>query len=143
VLERYCTEDAKEQGRVGERRPDRTCKRAILRRLIPSTCNLSAADFLQKGPIMISLMSPCNTVAIGSTVGIRDLHSNEREVYTLTHPRDADITCNKISSLTPLAFALHGRRIGDIVEVDAPGGTFRVRVESIEDEEVDLYARAG
>jgi transcription elongation factor GreA len=92
---------------------------------------------------MISLMSSCNTVAIGSTTEIRDLHSNEREVYTLTHPRDADITYNKISSLTPLAVALHGRRIGDIVEVDAPGGKFRVRIESVDDEAVDQYARAG
>lgn len=92
---------------------------------------------------MNSLMSSLNTVAIGSTIEIRDMHSNEREVYTLTHPKEADITCNQISSLTPLAMAVYGRRIGEIVEVDAPGGKFRVRIESIEDEEASQYARAG
>jgi transcription elongation GreA/GreB family factor len=84
-----------------------------------------------------------DNVLIGSTVEIRDLHSNERETYTLTRPADADITLNRISSLAPLGKALYGRRTGDIVAVDAPGGVFRVRIESIEHEPAEQLARAG
>jgi transcription elongation GreA/GreB family factor len=90
-----------------------------------------------------SLRLPDKVVVIGSTVAIRDVHSNEREIYTLTHPSDADINCNRISSLAPVGKALYGRRAGETVEVDAPGGSFPVRIEAIERELECEYARAG
>jgi transcription elongation GreA/GreB family factor len=71
-------------------------------------------------------------VSIGSTIEIRDLHSNEIERYTLTHPRGADIARNRISSLTPMGKAIFGRSVGETVDVDAPGGLFRVRIEAID-----------
>jgi transcription elongation GreA/GreB family factor len=71
-------------------------------------------------------------VSIGSTIEIRDLHSNEIERYTLTHPRGANIARNRISSLTPMGKAIFGRSVGETVEVDAPGGSFRVRIEAID-----------
>jgi transcription elongation GreA/GreB family factor len=82
-------------------------------------------------------------VLIGSTIEIHDLHSNERETYTLTRPNDADITRNRISSLAPIGTALYGRRIGETVAVNAPGGVFHVRIESIEHEPVKQFALAG
>jgi transcription elongation GreA/GreB family factor len=82
-------------------------------------------------------------VSIGSTIEIHDLHSNDRETYTLTRPTDADISLNRISSLAPIGKALYGRRTGDIVAVDAPGGVFHVRIESIEREPMQQLARAG
>jgi transcription elongation GreA/GreB family factor len=91
---------------------------------------------------MNSLEFTRNSVSIGSTVEIRDLHSNEVERYTLTHPRDADIAHNRISSLTPMGKAIFGRTVGDTVEVNAPGGQFRVRIEAI-DHLAELLARAG
>ena len=60
-----------------------------------------------------------DVVAIGSSVAVRDLETNEVEVYTLVLPNRADISLNRISSLTPVAHALYGRRVGDIVEVSA------------------------
>jgi regulator of nucleoside diphosphate kinase len=81
---------------------------------------------------MKTLDMPRKAVAIGSTVEIRDLHSNDLEKYTLVRPHEADIAFNRISSLTPVGRALYGRRPGQVVAVDAPGGTFRVRIEAIE-----------
>jgi hypothetical protein len=49
-------------------------------------------------------------VAIGSTVVVRDLENNEVAIYTLAPPNQADISRNRISSLTPVAHALYGRR---------------------------------
>ena len=82
-------------------------------------------------------------VSIGSTIEIRDLHSNESETYTLTHPKEADITRNRISSLAPVGKAVYGRRVGDTVDVAAPGGVFRVRIESIDRRSAEKLARAG
>jgi transcription elongation GreA/GreB family factor len=83
-----------------------------------------------------------DVVSIGSTVEIRDLYTNESETYTLARPNEADIAHNRISSLTPMGKAVFGRRVGDVVDVDAPGGVFRVRIEAI-DHSVGQLARAG
>jgi transcription elongation factor GreA len=72
-------------------------------------------------------------VAIGSTVAVRDLGTNEVDVYTLVPPKHADISLNRISSLTPVAHALYGRRVGDTVEVLAPGGAIHLVIVSIRD----------
>jgi transcription elongation GreA/GreB family factor len=71
-----------------------------------------------------------DVVTIGSTVAVRDLESNEVDVYTLVAPNRADISANRISSLTPLAHALYGRRAGETVEVLAPAGAIHLQIES-------------
>jgi transcription elongation factor GreA len=70
-------------------------------------------------------------VAIGSTVVVRDLENNEVDIYTLVPPNQADISRNRISSLTPVAHALYGRSAGETVEVSAPGGPIQLRIESV------------
>jgi transcription elongation factor GreA len=82
-------------------------------------------------------------IAIGSTVHIRDLETNEREVYTLTRPGEADIRRNRISSLSPIGKALYGKGSGDIVEVQAPGGIFRVEIEDVVPAAARQYAHVG
>ena len=66
-------------------------------------------------------------VSIGSTVVVRDLETNEVDVYTLVPPNHADISLNRISSLTPVAHALYGRRVGETVD---DGRQPRFRCES-------------
>jgi transcription elongation factor GreA len=70
-------------------------------------------------------------VAIGSTVAVRDSETNEVDVYTLVPHGNADISLHRISSLTPLAHALYGRRAGETVEVDAPAGVVRLHIVSV------------
>ncbi len=72
------------------------------------------------------------TVAIGSTVTVQDVASGEVECYTLVPPSQADIACNRIASVTPLAHALYGRRAGDAVDVAAPSGTIRLLIQSVQ-----------
>lgn len=75
--------------------------------------------------------APHAEVSLDSTVEIRDLHSDEVEAYTLVHPDHANIRHNRISTFTPIGKALFGRRVGDEVEVEAPGGAMRFRIERI------------
>lgn len=82
-------------------------------------------------------------VALGSTVYIRDLKSQEQEVYTLTAPGSADIRQNHISTMSPIGRALYGRRPGDIVEFQAPGGTIGVTIEAVELNQELQLARDG
>ena len=72
-----------------------------------------------------------DAVGIGSTVTVRDVETNEVEDYTLVPPNRADISLNRISSLTPVAHALYGRRVGEIVEVSAPAGAIHLQIVSV------------
>jgi transcription elongation factor GreA len=72
-----------------------------------------------------------DAVELGSTVHICDLYTEEREEYTLVPPDHADILHHRISSLSPVGSALFGRRVGEVVEVDAPSGTIALRIEHI------------
>jgi transcription elongation GreA/GreB family factor len=72
-----------------------------------------------------------DTVTMWSTVAVRDLETHEVDIYTLVPPDWADIALNRISSLTPVAHALHGHRVGDIVDVTAPAGVIRLEICSI------------
>jgi transcription elongation GreA/GreB family factor len=72
-----------------------------------------------------------DAVAMWSTVAVRDLDTHEVDIYTLVPPNLADIALNRISSLTPVAHALYGHRVGDIVDVIAPAGVIQLEICSI------------
>jgi transcription elongation GreA/GreB family factor len=74
---------------------------------------------------------PQAQVGIGSTITIRDVVTDEREVYTLVRPDDADINLNRLSSFSPLGKAVGDRRAGEVVEIDAPGGILRYEIEAV------------
>jgi len=68
-----------------------------------------------------------DVVQVGSRVTIQDGES-EPEVYTIVGPAEANPRNGRISNESPLGRALMEHRAGDTVRVDAPGGSFVVRV---------------
>jgi transcription elongation factor GreA len=70
-------------------------------------------------------------VGVGSTVAIQE-SDNPEEIYTIVGPAEASPRDGRISNESPLGRALMDRRAGDTVRVDAPGGTFTVRVVKVE-----------
>jgi len=68
---------------------------------------------------------------IGNTVLLRDLASDEMIRYTLVSPSEANPTAGKISIASPIGKAIIGREIGETVEVSAPAGVLRYRIEEI------------
>lgn len=71
-------------------------------------------------------------VTIGSKVKIKDLDSGEAEELRLVNPFQVTVDDNAISYLSPVGRALLLKKVGDVVEVTAPGGEFRYQVEAIE-----------
>ncbi|WP_270166773.1 transcription elongation factor GreA [Paenibacillus sp. SYP-B4298] len=61
-------------------------------------------------------------VQIGSTVVLNDIEFAEKLSYQIVGPAEADVADNKISYESPLGKELIGRRVGDVVRVDAPAG---------------------
>lgn len=71
---------------------------------------------------------PTDRVAYGSTVLLYDLDAGDEITYTLVMAEDADITKNKISTISPIGRGLMGRREGEEVEIATPAGKRRFEV---------------
>ncbi|MGD0280058.1 MAG: transcription elongation factor GreA [Smithella sp.] len=76
-------------------------------------------------------------VVFGCYVSLEDTDSGEKIKYQLLGPYESDINKNKISVTSPIGKALIGKRIGNEISVQTPGGTrnFEVIDISIEEEE--------
>jgi transcription elongation factor GreA len=68
---------------------------------------------------------------IGDHVSIRDLRTGGERTYTLVNTDEVRAGQGKISIASPVGKAVYQHRAGEEVEVEAPAGTFRVRIESI------------
>ena len=91
----------------------------------PLEVELNRARVLPPGKV------PPDVVTMDSTVRLRDLSSGRAVTYTLVFPRDADVTENRISVLAPVGTAILGCREGDTVEVRAPAGLRRLKIEEV------------
>ncbi len=66
-------------------------------------------------------------VQVGDTVTLQE-EGGKPEKYIIVGAAEADPREGKISNESPLGRALLNHRIGDVVQVDAPGGSFRVKI---------------
>ena len=72
-----------------------------------------------------------NEVSIGTKVTIEYVDDDDTEEYSIVGVKEADPFNNKISNESPIAKAILGKKIGDIVSVDSPNGTYDVKVVAI------------
>ena len=70
-------------------------------------------------------------VHFGSTVHVVDEQSGRAQTFTLVGPTEADLKNGRLSAESPMAQALMGAAPGDVVEVAAPSGPRRWRVERL------------
>lgn len=73
-----------------------------------------------------------DTVTLGCTVKVLDLDLNETELYAIVGSQEADPMNQRISDDSPFGKAMIGRKVGDVVEVDAPIGVIRYQILSAE-----------
>jgi transcription elongation factor GreA len=72
-----------------------------------------------------------DTVTVGSKVRLKDLESGQEYEYTLVGSAEADPAEARISNESPVGRAILGKKVGAVVEVDAPAGTLRYEIVSI------------
>lgn len=71
------------------------------------------------------------TVDVGCKVTIRDLEYGDQETYTIVGSTEVDPGNGRISLKSPIGRALMGHRLGDIVDVQTPGGSVEFEIISI------------
>lgn len=67
----------------------------------------------------------------GTVVSIEEMDTGKAIKYQLVGPFESDINENKISVTAPLGKALIGKKIGDEIEVKAPGGVRKFEIVDI------------
>lgn len=76
--------------------------------------------------------APKDTVTLGSKVTVYDIEDDFEESYEIVGSQEANPKAGRISDDSPVGKGLHGHRAGEEVTVDAPGGSIRLRIISVE-----------
>ena len=71
-------------------------------------------------------------VAIGKTVVVQEVGTNDKDTYHIVGAAGADIFSGKISNESPIAQALIGKKVGDKVAIESPAGSYSVEILSVE-----------
>ena len=71
-------------------------------------------------------------VSIGTSVTVCfDGDDDDTEVYTLVGTKEADVFENKISTKSPIAIAIMGKKVGDTATVVCEAGDYQVTIKDI------------
>ena len=73
-------------------------------------------------------------VTFGTTVSVADEDTDEESVFHIVGPYEADINRGLVSTSSPIARGLIGKRVGNSAEVQTPGG-----IKSYEILSIDLF----
>ncbi len=70
-------------------------------------------------------------VVFGVQVTVQDLDSGEESSYQIVGADEADVSAQRISVTSPVARALIGKKVGDVVQVQVPKGLLELEVVDI------------
>ena len=71
------------------------------------------------------------TVQVGNIVKVLDMEFDEEVEYTIVGTTEVDLSQNKISNESPIAKALLGKKVKDVVEFEAPSGILKMKILKI------------
>ncbi len=91
---------------------------------------ITELETILKDAIIISA-ADLDCVHIGSVITLKDLEDGEEEDYVILGENESAKDENYISAESPAGKAIMGKKAGDTVQVDAPGGTFSYEIVKI------------
>ena len=71
-------------------------------------------------------------VKFGATVSLVDEDTDESARYQIVGEHEADVRAGRISVSSPLARAMIGKEVGDVFEVNTPGGVKAYEIMKVE-----------
>ena len=72
-----------------------------------------------------------DVVAVGTTVTVKYVEDDDEEEYSIVGSMEADPFENKISNESPIGKAIMNRRVGDIISVESPTGSYDIKIVKI------------
>ncbi len=72
-----------------------------------------------------------DVVGLGTKVKIKDVEYGDEEYISIVGSNEAESLAGKISDISPLGIALIRKKVGDVVTVEAPAGSYQVEILEI------------
>ena len=72
-----------------------------------------------------------DTVNVGTTVTVQYIEDEDEEEYSIVGALEADPFENKISNESPIGKAIMNRKVGEIISVDSPNGSYDIKIVKI------------
>ena len=86
---------------------------------------------LQFSRVIDTKALPKDQISLLSKVEFTNLATNVKMTYTIVSPHEMNLQEGKISCKSPIGMALMGKKVGEVVDVNAPSGVFQLRIESV------------
>lgn len=71
-------------------------------------------------------------VSMGRTITIQELPDEDPEEYQIVGESESDPFNGKISNESPMAKGLLGHKVGEVVEVEVPNGTIKLKIVKVD-----------
>ncbi len=78
--------------------------------------------------VVIQETAEKGVVALGRTVTVTEEGTDDPETYRIVGSAESDSLNGVISNESPMGSALMGKKVGDVVTVNAPSGEFKVKI---------------
>ena len=88
-------------------------------------------ELIENAVVIDETKIDAGVVSLGSIVTVYDVEEDEEIVYSIVGSNEVDPLANKISDMSPMGKALIGKRAGDEVAVEAPGGIIKLKVVEV------------
>lgn len=88
-------------------------------------------EAILRNSVIIEKSQNSGIVSIGDHVTIQE-DGFDPETYHIVGPTEADPRKGKISHESPIGVAIMDKKVGDVVEADAPGGKIKFKIINIE-----------
>lgn len=74
---------------------------------------------------------PGDVITMNSVVKISFVDSGLQQEFKIVYPNESNFKDKKVSIFSPIATALIGFRVGDLIEWMVPGGLTKIRIDEI------------
>ncbi|KMY50891.1 transcription elongation factor GreA [Peribacillus sp. JNUCC 23] len=88
-------------------------------------------NMIRNAKIIVEDSTNSDTVGLGKTVTFVELPDGDEETYSIVGSAEADPFEGKISNDSPIAKSLIGKKFGETVTVNTPGGDISVKIISV------------
>ena len=88
-------------------------------------------NMIRNAKIIVEDGTNSDTVGLGKTVTFVELPDGDEETYSIVGSAEADPFEGKISNDSPIAKSLIGKKLGETVTVNTPGGDISVKIISV------------
>lgn len=88
-------------------------------------------NVLNNARVLDTTSLKCDTVGLLRKVQFTNIANNASMTFTIVNPHEANMKEGKISVKSPIAEALMGKKIGDVVQAHIPNGVINLRIDDI------------